>query len=187
MEYVKLQMLNKNLILPPKIETPTGYTIRMFKSGDEKNWARIAYEADEFDSINEASDYFYKHFDQRIEELHSCCFFCCDKSGLPIGSATAWDGEFDKIKIGMLHWVIVSQAHQGKGLCRPLVAAAIEKLCSRYKSAFLSTQTTSYKGIRIYLDMGFEPVEDDLDWKKGWQLVWDATHHHKLEKYSELL
>ena len=87
----------------------------------------------------------------------------------------------------MLHWVIVSKSHQGKGLCRPLVAVAMEALSKEYSSAFLTTQTYSYKGIRIYLDMGFEPVEQEANSNKGWKLVWEATHHPKLVEYSELI
>lgn len=84
----------------------------------------------------------------------------------------------------MLHWVIISKFHQGKGLCRPLVTAALQQLQQKYSSAFLTTQPYSFKGIKIYLDMGFVPVEEGIDWRRGWQLVWKATHHRKLINYN---
>ena len=73
-----------------------------------------------------------------------------------LGLSNSMDG----IEQGMLHWVIVSKSHQGKGLCHPLVIKAIQQLQQNYSSAFLTTQPYSFKGIKIYLDMGFVPVEE---------------------------
>lgn len=187
MEYIALKMVNNKLSLPPKIELPEGYSIRLFQQGDELHWARIAQEADEFDSIEDGLKYFNNHFGPKKSQLLDRCFLCCDEKGLPIGSSTAWSGDDDSdgAKQGMLHWVIVSKAHQGKGLCRPLVAAAMKRLFREYNSAYLTTQTYSFKGIRVYLDMGFVPVEEGTNWNKGWQLVWESTHHPKLIKYIE--
>jgi len=186
LEYIGLKMVNMKLALPPKTEMPDGYSIRLFEKGDELHWSRIAYEAGEFDNIDDGIEYFNSHFGPQRSKLQERCFFCCDANGLPIGSATAWFGQMDGVEQGMLHWVIVSKYHQGKGLCRPLVAAAMETLSKEYSSAFLTTQTYSYKGIRIYLDMGFKPFEQEGNSSKGWKLVWEATHHPKLVEYSEL-
>ena len=184
MEYIGLKMINKRLGLPLKIELPEGYQMRLFQKGDELHWARIAYEAEVFDSIEAGVEYFNSHFATQESRLFERCFFCCDINGLPIGSSMAWFEEVDGVERGRLHWVIVSKSHQGKGLCRPIVIAAMGKLSEEYRSASLTTQTISFKGIRIYLDMGFIPVEESPISEKGWKLVWEVTHHPKLIKYS---
>lgn len=89
MEYIRLEMKNPNLNPPSEIILPDGYSIRLFTTGDEYNWARIAYEADEFNSTDEAMDYFEKHFGPYKSKLFDSCFFCCDSHGTPIGSGTA--------------------------------------------------------------------------------------------------
>lgn len=72
-----------------------------------------------------------------------CCFFCCNKDNLPVGTATAWFTEKYGFEQGMLSWVVISKEYQGRGLCRPLVGLAVQKLTSEYGSAYLHTQTTS--------------------------------------------
>ena len=141
-------MINSDLNSSSKIILTEGYSIRLFTSGDEYHWARIAYEAEEFSCVEEAMDYFEEHFGPHKATLLDCCFFCCDIHGIPIGSATAWFGEADGIIQGMLHWVIVSKMHQGKGLCRPLVTAALQKIQQKYSVVFLTTQPYSFKGIK---------------------------------------
>lgn len=187
LEYIALKMINNQLSLPPKTGLPEDYSIRLFQPGDEIHWARIALEADEFDNIDDGLKYFNSHFGSQNSKLLDRCFFCCDENGIPVGSSTAWFQEGNELEHGMLQWIIVSKEHQGKGLCHPLVAAAMERLFKEYSSASLTTQTYSFKGIRVYLDMGFIPVEEGADSYKGWQLVWELTHHKKLIKYSVLL
>ncbi len=157
MEYIGLSMISNKLLPPENVVFPIGYSYRLFQDGDEFNWARITYEADEFDSINDALNYFNEHFVTRKEKLYNCCYFCFNSDGRPVGTATAWACELNGLKQGMLSWVVISKEYQGRGLCRPLVGLAVHKLSQEYNSAFLHTQTTSFKGIKVYLDMGFEP------------------------------
>lgn len=54
----------KNINLNPLSKTilQDGYLIRLFTTGDEYNWTKIIYKADEFIGIDEAMDYFDEHF-----------------------------------------------------------------------------------------------------------------------------
>lgn len=87
MEYIGLSMVGNNLTPPDEVVFPEGYTFRLFQDGDEHHWARIAYEADEFDTIPAALNYFSEHFASQKEKLYSCCFFCCNAGKMPVGTA----------------------------------------------------------------------------------------------------
>jgi len=180
MEYIKLYMNSRRLLPPSQVRFPDGYSFRLFQPGDELQWARIAYEAEQFASIEEACAYFREEFMNRIDRLMEGCYLCCDRSGIPVGTATAWFCTRDGMEHGMLRWVVVSKKHQGKGLCRPLVGLAVQALAQRYERAFLYTQTTSFKGIRVYLDMGFEPDMQADRAQSGWEMVHNQIHHPKL-------
>ena len=185
MEYNGLSMVSNNLTPPDEVVFPEGYTFRLFQDGDDHHWARIAYEADEFDTIPAALNHFSEHFAIRKEKLYNCCFFCCYAGKMPVGTATAWSTKKNGFEQGMLSWVVISKEHQGRGLCRPLVGLAVQKLASDYKSAYLHTQTTSFKGIKVYLDMGFEPYEDNDCFNKGWNIVWKAIKHPKFAGFID--
>ncbi len=180
MEYIKLYMNSRQLLPPTQVRFPEGYSYRVFQPGDELQWARIAFEAEQFPSIPEASAYFHDEFMSHIDRVLQGCFFCCDSNGIPVGTATAWFCTHDGMEQGMLRWVVVLKKHQGEGLCRPLVGLAVQTLAQRYERACLYTQTTSFKGIRVYLDMGFEPDMQADRAQSGWELVQNQIRHPKL-------
>jgi hypothetical protein len=56
----------------------------------------------------------------------------------------------------------------------------MEELCKRYPKAYLTSQTTSYPAINIYLDLGFRPwIETNQD-KIAWGLLKDLLKHPAL-------
>ncbi|HBL83549.1 MAG: hypothetical protein A2Y17_00385 [Clostridiales bacterium GWF2_38_85] len=66
---------------------PNGYTFRLYNDGDEIHWARIETSVLEFESENDACDYFTKKFIPHIDELKSRCVFVINQEGLPIANS----------------------------------------------------------------------------------------------------
>jgi ribosomal protein S18 acetylase RimI-like enzyme len=89
----------------------------------------------------------------------------------PIGTTTAWDGEFGGEMRGRIHWVGIVPAFQGQGLSKPLLSAALTRLTLNYRRAYLTTETTSYRGINLYLSFGFMPYVTNNRDREGWAIV----------------
>lgn len=170
MEDISLRMERENLNdLPPR-GLPAGYSFRFFRPGDEKHWARIETSAGEFAREEDAYPVFERYYGHDKESLETRMLFLLDESGMPVGTATAWADD----DMGHVHWVALHETHQGKKLCKPLMAETLHTLRENgYQSAFLSTQPPSWVAIRVYLDCGFIPVITDDLTARGWALARD--------------
>lgn len=95
------------------------------------------------------------------------CFFLETDAGRVIGTATAWHHpSFHGARYGRLHWVAIHPEFQGRKLAKPLVGAAMRRLAELHRRAYLTTQTTSWKAVKIYLDFGFEPLAETPRWRR---------------------
>ena len=63
------------------------------------------------------------------------------------------------------------------------MSLAVECLKKYHERAYLTTQTTSARGVRIYLDFGFRPVVEDDAAKKGWHILAGVLQDPRLGKY----
>jgi ribosomal protein S18 acetylase RimI-like enzyme len=80
-------------------------------------------------------------------------------------------GTFEGELIGMIHWVAIEPAYQGRGLAKPLLATALQRLAQDHQRAFLGTQTTSYRAVGLYLKYGFVPVITTDSDRRAWAIV----------------
>lgn len=174
--YIPLMMRHESLATAPDIPLPHGYSLEPYRPGDEESWALIAVSAGEFDSLGSALEYFIDHFRDDFSQLESRCLFLLDETGNRVGTATGWFMDSDRT-IGRLHWVVIEKEHQGRGLCKPLVAAAMRRMLRLgHERALLTTQPESWKGIKVYLDLGWSPYDDGAKGcKTGWALVRELT------------
>ncbi|MCY1029022.1 GNAT family N-acetyltransferase, partial [Mammaliicoccus sciuri] len=79
--------------------------------------------------------------------------------------------------LGRIHFVAIKPEYQGKKLSKPLLSAALNKLIELgHKEVFLTTQTTSYPAINMYLNYGFEPYDPDNADQKGWLMMEDILN-----------
>ncbi len=170
MEDISLRMERRDLDdLPPR-GLPPGYSFRFFRPGDEAHWARIETSAGEFSREENAYPVFEAYYGQDKPSLEKRMLFLLDESGEPIGTSTAWTDD----GMGRVHWVSIHQSHQGRRLCKPLVAETLHVLRGLgHENAFLTTQPPSWVAIRVYLDCGFSPIIDDDASARGWTLVRD--------------
>ncbi|MDH7571644.1 MAG: GNAT family N-acetyltransferase, partial [Armatimonadota bacterium] len=129
MERISVIMIRENLENLPRYGLPPGYGLRTYRLGDEAHWAEIETAAGEFASTERALAQFSKEFLPFPQELASRCFFLETKEGRAIGTATAWyHPSFRGEEYGRIHWVGIHPDFQGRGLSKPLVGAAMERL-----------------------------------------------------------
>ncbi|MBI3947684.1 MAG: GNAT family N-acetyltransferase [Armatimonadetes bacterium] len=193
MERISVAMVRPHLRDLPTHPLRPDYRIRTFRPGEADVWAEIEASVGEFPSVERALAHFEREFGAHEEEMATCCFFLEDAEGRPVGTTTAWhpntthpwprapaEGE----GYGRLHWVAIRPEHQGKGLSKPLVGAAMARLAELYSRAYLTSQTTSWKAIKVYLDFGFEPLPTTPRWEEAWALLRQITRHPRLKEYA---
>jgi ribosomal protein S18 acetylase RimI-like enzyme len=136
---------------------PNGYTFRLYNDGDEINWARIETSVLEFESENDAYDYFTKIFIPRIDELKSRCVFVLNQDGLPIATTTAWYDDSDLGHQVHLDWVAVCPKYQGMGIGEAIVKKALQiyNELEPHEDILLHTQTWSHNAVNLYHKLGF--------------------------------
>lgn len=183
MKRIPLKMVRKDLLNIPQYSLPAEFSIRMFEKGDEHNWARIETSAGEFKSEDAALERFNKEFGPYIDEMARRCIFIENKNGEAIGTTTAWYGNLnaDGEISGRIHWVGIIPEYQGKKLSKPLLSAAMNLLGRYHSKAYLTSQTTSYQAINMYLNYGFEPFITGPSCDEAWTLLERALNREILE------
>lgn len=155
MKRIKLKMFRDNLENIPQFDLPEGYSIRKFREGDEIEWAKIETAAEEFKTVEDALKRFDKEFGSNIEEMKHRCLFIENEDGEAIGTTSAWFGDLDGTgeQKGRIHFVAIKPEYQGKKLSKPLLTAALNTLIKEnHNKVYLTTQTTSYQAINMYLN-----------------------------------
>lgn len=172
MKRIRLAMINDNILPCPLVPLPNGYTFRFFRPDDTEIWAQIVSQAGEFPTLEAAAARFSNEFTDHESQLRTRCLVLEADDNQPIGTAMGWyNKDFRDGHYGRLHWVSIIPPYQGKGLARPLVTHTIHLMKPYHIKAYLTTQTTSYKGIKIYLDYGFRPLIQKKDCLEGWRIV----------------
>lgn len=193
MEYIPVTMVRPHLEGLPQVSLPAGYRIRTYRRGEEACWAEVESAVGEFATPAAALAHFQEEFGAFPEAMEQRCFFLEDATGRVIGTATAWrdDGRLPWAAScpegwrgeGRLHWVAIHPQFQGRGLGKPLVGAAMRRLAEQHARAYLTTQTTSWIAIRIYLDFGFEPLPGTPQYERAWSLIAAASGHPALAAF----
>lgn len=184
MEYIPVIMIKDDLKHFPQFPLPEGYRFRNYREGDEVLWAEILTLVGELKSEEQALVHFRKEFGPYKEEMKSRCFFLEAPGGDTIGTSTAWyNSEFKDGKYGRIHWVAIRPDYQGKGLGKSITCITLDRLKQSHKKAYLTTQTTSYIAVNIYLEFGFEPYFFSNACSRAWHLLATKLKHPKLKRY----
>jgi ribosomal protein S18 acetylase RimI-like enzyme len=170
-DHIELVMYRPDLENVPWFELPEGFSLRHYRDGDRAHWARIETNVGEFSTIERAEAVFDREFGANLEAMPERSLVLeADGSG-PIGTTTAWWGDFRGERIGMIHWVAIVEEFHGRGLAKPLLSAAMQLLARFHTSAFLGTQTESWRAIGLYQSFGFERVIETDAHRRGWAIV----------------
>jgi ribosomal protein S18 acetylase RimI-like enzyme len=170
-EYISLTMFRPNLERIPQASLPAGYAIRPYRDGDRETWARIESAAGEFETIEQGRQAFDREFGAHLAEMPNRSLFLEAEGAGTIGTTTAWWGDFRGETIGMIHWVAIMDKFHGRGLSKPLLAAALSLLARFHDSALLHTQTHSWRAIGLYEKFGFLRVDETEEDHRGWAIV----------------
>lgn len=171
MEQPQLIMNRSNLLDLPPIELPPGYAIRSFNDGDEQLLVPIFQEC--FDP-GWSAERVIKTF------VEDACWSPVRMAVLVhgdevVGTSTAWESS-QRRGHGMVHYVAVASPHRGKKLGRMIVIRTLELLETMgYPDAWLSTDDWRLAAIKVYLSLGFWPVNSNKTDPERWEIV-----RHKL-------
>lgn len=180
-------MVRNDLLDIPEFALPDGFRMRLFGEGDEKTWARIETSVDEFKSEEAALERFQKEFGLHLDEMSERCLFIENEQGEAIATTTAWYGDLkgDGDISGRIHWVGVVPEYQGRKLSKPLLSAAMQILARYHSKAYLTSQTTSYQAINMYLNFGFEPYLTEPSCQEAWILMEETLRRKILDQQAD--
>lgn len=177
--YTAVVMTRENGDDFPSYPLPDGYHFAVFTPQDEENWVQLQTVVTHVDSAIQGKQIFRKEFLMAGEEIP--CEECPgyaetvrrtvlvkDDMGTLVGAATLWTGVTFGDTWQRVHWVAVHPDHQGKGIAKCMLARMLElyKELECDTPIYLTTQTKTYRAVRIYAQMGFTPYmgEKPVNW-----------------------
>ncbi|CAF3333184.1 unnamed protein product [Rotaria socialis] len=173
--YLTVYMYRSNMDSIPNYPLPTGYSLQLYKDdvNDKQQWADITMAAGEFRSLEEGLHKFEEYFSKTKDKipLTQRVHFLVNSDGKYIGTATAGIDEAHVEDYGSLDWISILPEYQGKKLAKPMVCAVLHKVAKYSNKCYLSSQTTSWRAINMYADLGFLPFIKTDGCKKAWQLL----------------
>ena len=162
----------------PRYSLPEGYHFAKFTAEDEEKWVQLQTLVTHVESPRQGRQIFRQEFLQAEEDIP--CEACPGygetlrrtvliKHGEElVGAATLWTGDTFGEVWQRVHWVAVHPAHQGKGLVKCLIAEmlALYERMNCNTPIYLTTQTKTYRAVRVYAQMGFVPYmgEKPANW-----------------------
>jgi len=179
-----VRMVRPDLRSLPRFDLPEGFALRRYVQGDEKAWLDIHRRSDWLSRHDDES--FRRQFGRDEAMLADRQYYLVCPDGEPIGTATAWfDNDYAGLSWGRLHWVAIVPEFQGRGLAKPLVAAACERMATLgHERALLDTNTERVAAIGLYLRFGFVPdIRHEQD-VTAWRLMRDRLPDGPLAERS---
>lgn len=177
--YTAVVMVRENGNNIPVHILPEGYHFAPFTPADEEKWIQLQAEVTHVDSLQQGKQIFREEFLQAGEEIpcEECPGYADvvkrtvqvkDTAGNLVGAATLWMGDTFGEVWQRVHWVAVHPDHQGKGLAKCMIARMLQlyKELGCETPIYLTTQTKTYRAVRIYHQMGFAPYmgEKPVNW-----------------------
>lgn len=179
-------LLEGDITEVPRCELPEGYRFVSYTDNDRDAWIAIEMSAKEFVSYEQGLEAWDRYYAAKLAELPNRMFFIETHEGEKIATATAFydiSGR-DTSNDGWLHWVAVKREHQGKGLSKPLITYVLRAMNRLgYVHAKIPTQTNTWLACKVYMDLGFLPLEKNLKHNpEGWKIIKALTKHDALQE-----
>ena len=165
-------------------DLPEGFHYEYFKPGDEEEWVNIHIESGEFTSYEKGLKHFHDFYDFFIDELPKRCIFIVDsKTNEKVATATISLLETPEYGYrAAVDWVAIKRSYQGRKLAKPLITKFVEMANNLgHKEIILHTQTTTWLAAKLYLDYGFDILNEEE--KEGLSILKTITNHEILENY----
>ena len=165
-----------------KGRVPAGYRLRAYLPGDECAWARMEHAVGDFDSEENALEYFRKNFLGEPGMLERRMTVALSPEDEVVGACMAWREERDTQPVSFLHWLVVDPAHQGKGLGRMLAEKTLDVFTALGETTvYLHTQPWSWKAILLYDSLGFRMQKSDTYFRS------DNQYHQAMDALERVL
>lgn len=167
-----LQMIRDDVAAFPLHELPDGYCFRRYGEGDEVTWTQLQAAAEPY--IDVTPELFVREFGADRDALADRMFFVETVDGEPAASITAWweRDRHNPEERGRIHWVVVHPEHQRRGLTKPMMTRAMQRLALNHPSAMLGTSAARTWALKVYLDFGFRPDPAELESKPEVAAAW---------------
>ena len=179
-------MLRGDITDTPEIPLPVGYHYELYRPGDRDIWIGIEKSAKEFGTYEQGLDAWKRYYEVRDDELVNRMVFVVNEAGEKVATATAFYDirGIDQSDDGWLHWVAVRREDQGKGLSKPLISHVLQIMKALGQThCKIPTQTTTWVAVKVYLDLGFRPIEQNLvNSRDGWRIIKRLTDHPALSE-----
>jgi len=162
-------------------DLPEGFSFRLCRENEIDIWARIVAEEK---YVGYVMEFFDRVYALRLHEFFENCWFVCDLTGKPIGSCMIWRAYG---KINTLGWLRVLPEYEGRGIGRALISKILQKMDF---PAYLHTQPTSARAIKLYSDFGFALISDDVPGNRKNDLAESLDYLQKMlskEDYGNLI
>ena len=168
--YTAVVMTRENGDAFPARPLPEGYCFAVFTPEDEEKWVQLQAEVTHVESLQQGRQIFREEFLQAPAEIP--CEKCPgysetvrrtvlvkDSAGVLAGAATLWVGDTFGEVWQRVHWVAVHPEHQGKGIAKCMIARMLQMYAELgcKTPIYLTTQTKTYRAVRVYKQMGFVP------------------------------
>jgi len=174
-----LVMIRPNLEDIPEFPFPEGYSMRPMRPGEDTLWTDIQRDAERIIPITE--DLFEMEFGTDLRATLRRCFFIVNDDGVAVGTISAWySRDFRREDHGRIHWFAIRPAYRGRGLARPALSFALQRLAEWHERAWLDTSASRLPAIKLYLDFGFLPDLEALRAREAWAGVRAGLDHPAL-------
>lgn len=184
---ISVQMVRDNVADFPRYELPAGYRFRTYRDGDDLTWTELHVAAEPY--IKVTPELFIREYDAHRDVLPDRMFFVETLGGEPAASISAWweRDRYDPRERGRIHWVVVHPNHQRRGITKPMMTRAMQRLALSHPSAMLGTSSGRIWALKVYLDFGFYPDPAELESKPdvaaAWRGVQERLNHQLLAKH----
>jgi GNAT superfamily N-acetyltransferase len=181
-----VHMVREDMANFPIYELPAGYRFRMYRDGDDATWTNLHRAAEPFFTVT--PELFTREYAEHVDVLPDRMFFVETESGEAVASISAWwdRDRYNPAERGRIHWVVVHPDHQRRGITKPMMTRAMQRLAASHPSAMLGTSTGRIWALKVYLDFGFYPDPTELETKpevvEAWRVVQERLNHPLLAK-----
>lgn len=178
-------LLESDITEVPQYTLPDGYRFVPYADNDRDVWINIEISAGEFSSYEQGLEAWNRYYAAKLDELPNRMFFIETNEGEKVATATAFYNIYgqDTSGDGWLHWVAVKREYQGKGLSKPLITYVLRVMNKLgHVHAKIPTQTNTWLACKVYMDLGFLPIEKNMEHNyEGWRIIKALTGHSALQ------
>ena len=177
-----VHMIRSHLRDIPQIPFPEGFGIRPMRVDEGSLWLDIERDAEDYLDMKDGT--FEAEFSHDLQAVQWRSFIATNPKGAGVGTVSAWYHTYRGEEYGLLHWVAVRPAYQGRGLGKAMVSFALEKLAQWHDKVLLGTQAKRLPAIKLYLDFGFAPDLEEPGAVDAWRQIKEQLKHPLLENLS---